>query len=143
MPRQSSSSWILASNRREGDSPCGVALLFIGIAPDLAVLPACLHCRLAPILPLLHWLETECVADCCGIDAYGFWPDAIARAAMQAGLPDLAERIAQVRERVAGAGGDVFLSHRMNNYFDRQVLLQLIDHIAACLASGARDREPY
>ncbi|NUA31867.1 DUF6331 family protein [Cupriavidus basilensis] len=58
---------------------------------------------------------------------------------MQAGLPDLAERIAQVRERVAGAGGDVFLSHRMNNYFDRQVLLQLIDHIAACLASGARD----
>lgn len=98
---------------------------------------------LVPILPLLDWLETECVADCCGIDAYGFWPDAIARAAMQAGLPDLAERIAQVRERVAGAGGDVFLSHRMNNYFDRQVLLQLIDHIAACLASGARDREPY
>ncbi|WP_458765102.1 DUF6331 family protein [Cupriavidus basilensis] len=98
---------------------------------------------LAPILPLLDWLETECVADCCGIDAYGFWPDAIARAAMQAGLPDLAERIAQVRERVASSGGDVFLSHRMNNYFDRQVLLQLIDHIAACLASGARDREPY
>ena len=94
---------------------------------------------LAPILPLLDRLETECVADCCGIDAYGFWPDAIARAAMQAGLPDLAERNAQVRERVAGAGGDVFLSHRMNNYFDRQVLLQLIDHIAACLASGARD----
>ncbi|NUA31864.1 DUF6331 family protein [Cupriavidus basilensis] len=24
---------------------------------------------LAPILPLLDWLETECIAGCCGIDA--------------------------------------------------------------------------
>lgn len=43
------------------------------------------------------------------------------------------------RERVAGSAGDAFLNRKMNNYFDRLVLLQLIDHVAACLAPGAQD----
>jgi hypothetical protein len=91
---------------------------------------------LDPIKPFLDRLETECVAACCGIDAYGLWPDDIARATRDFGDPGLPDRIAAVRNRIAEAGGDVFVSHRMNNYFDKQVLLQLLDHIACCVVYG-------
>src|SRR4029077_7000761 len=41
LPLQSSSSLILASISREGDSPLIVALFFILFAPHSAVLPSC------------------------------------------------------------------------------------------------------
>lgn len=36
---------------------------------------------LKPVEPFLNMLETECVAACCGVDAYSLWPDDIATAA--------------------------------------------------------------
>jgi hypothetical protein len=88
---------------------------------------------LRPIEPFLNSLETECVAACCGIDAYALWPEDIARAAKQSGIPDLSESIDVARQRIVDTRGDSFVSHRMNNYFDRQTLLQLVDHIAHCV----------
>lgn len=88
---------------------------------------------LKPIEPFLDSLETECVAACCGIDAYALWPEDIASAARKTELPDLSQSIAAARQRIIEADGDSFVNHRMNNYFDRQTLIQLIDHIAHCV----------
>lgn len=85
---------------------------------------------LEPIAPFLDSLETECVAGCCGIDAYALWPEDIADAANKSTLCDLSRLIAVARQRIVETDADSFVSHRMNNYFDRQTLLQLIDHIA-------------
>lgn len=88
---------------------------------------------LKPIEPFLNSLETECVAGCCGVDAYAFWSEDIAGAAKQSAIPDLSRSIETARQRIIDSGGDSFVSHRMNNFFHRQTLLQLIDHIARCV----------
>jgi hypothetical protein len=88
---------------------------------------------LKPIEPFLTSLETHCVAECCGIDAYALWPEDIASAAKQSEIPQLSGSIDAVRQRIAQTDGNSFVSHRMNNYFERQTLLQLIDHIAHCV----------
>jgi hypothetical protein len=84
---------------------------------------------LQPIAPFLNSLETECVAGCCGIDAYALWPEDIARAAKQSEITNLSSLIDAARQQIAETGGNAFVSSRMNNYFDKQTLLQLIDHI--------------
>jgi hypothetical protein len=88
---------------------------------------------LKPIEPFLKLLETECVAACCGIDAYALWPEDIAGAARRSEIPNLSKMIDAARQRIVETGGDSFVSHRMNNYFDRQTLLQLIDHMSHCV----------
>ncbi|WP_234015378.1 DUF6331 family protein [Burkholderia sp. BE12] len=36
--------------------------------------------HLAAVMPLIDALEIHCLAGCCGIDAFGFWPDEITAA---------------------------------------------------------------
>ena len=88
---------------------------------------------LKPLAAFLDSLATECVAACCGIDAYALWPQDIACAARKSELSDLPHSIAVARKRIAETDADSFVSQRMNNYFDRQTLLQLLDHIAQCV----------
>ena len=101
---------------------------------------------LKPIEPFLNSLETECVAACCGVDAYALWPEDIAGAAKQSDIPDLSRSIETVRQHIIDSGWDSFVSHRMNNFFHRQTLLQLIDHIAQCVGHaddvGEQSGEP-
>lgn len=88
---------------------------------------------LKPIEPFLDSLETECVAACCGIDAYALWPEDIAGATKQSDIPNLSQAIDTVQKRITDTVGDSYVSHRMNNFFHRQTLVQLIDHIAHCV----------
>jgi hypothetical protein len=101
---------------------------------------------LKPIEPFLNSLETECVAGCCGVDAYALWPEDIAGAAKQSDLSNLSRSIETARKQIIDSGGDSFVSHRMNNFFQRQTLLQLIDHIARCVGHandvGEQSGEP-
>jgi len=85
---------------------------------------------LKPIEPFLISLETECVAACCGIDAHALWPDDIANAAKHSAIANLPQRIDNAPKRIIETGGDSFVSHSINNFFDRQTLIQLIYHIA-------------
>ncbi|HVJ69793.1 MAG TPA: DUF6331 family protein [Caulifigura sp.] len=88
---------------------------------------------LEPIMPFLTALETDCVAECCGIDAFALWPDDLERAARQFDRATLLQQLDAVLKRVAIADGGTFVSHRLNNYFDRDVLNQLLNHLAASL----------
>jgi len=74
-------------------------------------------------------LETECLAECCGIDAFNLWPEAIRRAAGEVTDPELPNKIGALRAFVAGSVEESFVSSRLNNLFRRGVLLELLDHI--------------
>jgi hypothetical protein len=86
---------------------------------------------IAPLESFWSALETNCIAECCGIDAFSLWPDDVRRAASTVDADFLAEGLNALREFVERSEPDIFVSQRLNNYFDRQVLLQAIDHIHA------------
>jgi hypothetical protein len=83
-----------------------------------------------PMWPFWKALETECVAECCGIDAFILWPEEIRRAAREVGDPDLPGKIIVLRAFVAGSSGESFISSKLNNLFRRSVLLEVLDHVA-------------
>jgi hypothetical protein len=90
---------------------------------------------LEPIQSFLGLLETECVVACCGIDALGLWAQDIARARRDCHDPDIGTKVAAVRDQVMQSSSTTLVSHKLNNYFDRQVLVAMLNHIAVCLAT--------
>jgi hypothetical protein len=77
-------------------------------------------------------LETECMAECCGIAAFSFWQEDIDRA-LGKGSTGVAETIEDLRFFVAENDGKVFVSSRLNQYFPHQTLIELLDHISAAI----------
>jgi hypothetical protein len=74
-------------------------------------------------------LETYCVAGCCGIDAFSLWPEDIQAASRSQDEQAIASALASLREFVEKSSADTFVSSRLNNLFDKKVLLELIQHI--------------
>ena len=92
---------------------------------------------IVPMWPFWKALETECVAECCGIDAFNLWPDGIRRATCEVGDPELMSKIIVLRAFVAGSGAESFISSRLNNLFPRNVLLEVLDHVAENVKNAA------
>ncbi|AIO28077.1 DUF6331 family protein [Burkholderia cepacia] len=87
---------------------------------------------LAAVMSLIDALETDCVAACCGIDAFGFWPDEIAVAVStldRAALARLADDLLSVQRAIDALPSDLVVSTRMNQFFRKAVLLELLAHI--------------
>ncbi|VWB57217.1 hypothetical protein BLA14095_02525 [Burkholderia lata] len=98
-----------------------------GQAQALAIDPC-----LAEVMPLIDALETDCVAACCGIDAFGFWPDEIAVAVGSRdrdALARLADDLLSVQRSIDALPSDLVVSTRMNQYFRKAVVLELLAHI--------------
>lgn len=92
---------------------------------------------LTPMNDFLDRLETTCVAGCCGIDAFDLWPEHIQRAAAESGDTALPRKLLELKAFIDENPADCFVSTRLNNYFDRGVLLQVLDHIATHLKNAA------
>lgn len=87
---------------------------------------------LAPIMPLIDRLETECVAGCCGIDAFGLWPDAIEQAIAtmdQSELGRLVSDLASAQGEIERLPCEVVVSMRMNQSFRKAVFLEVLTHL--------------
>ncbi|BAX61734.1 DUF6331 family protein [Burkholderia stabilis] len=87
---------------------------------------------LAAVMPLIDALETYCVAACCGIDAFGFWPDETAVAVRtwhRDALARLADDLLSVRHAIEALPTDIVVSTRMNQYFRKAVMLELLAHL--------------
>jgi len=89
--------------------------------------------HLAGLWPLLERLETECVADCCGFDAYDFTREGIAAALPGLEPTQLHAAYAAATRALAALPGDVILSSRMNNLAHKRMLLRLLEHIDSCI----------
>jgi hypothetical protein len=82
-------------------------------------------------MPIWDALETECVAGCCGIDAFCFWPDELANSvAKLRGVP-VVPALLRLRDAVTGDDDDVLVSTRLNALFVRSSFVQLVDVLLA------------
>ena len=79
--------------------------------------------------PMWSALETECVAGCCGLDAFDFSPESIASASAKLDVAEICAKIGRLRSELAGIGAEVFVSQRLNNYADRVVFEALLAHL--------------
>ena len=79
--------------------------------------------------PFWKNLETECVAECCGIDAFSFWPENIQKASKDFDTIGLKAQLVKLRDAVIQSNSKVVVSERLNNLFDKKVFVELVDHI--------------
>ncbi|WDI43249.1 DUF6331 family protein [Bremerella sp. P1] len=85
------------------------------------------------VADFLNRLETECDAGCCGIDAYTFWEKDISSAVESFEVHELLQRFAEISDKIASRDTETYFSERMNNYFHRQTILALFEHIMVTL----------
>ncbi len=82
-----------------------------------------------PLLPLFDLLETECVAQCCGLDAFSFVRDDIITAASKLDIAALNKSINHAIDEIGQLPSDVLGSRHLNNGIDRSTMLSLLQHI--------------
>lgn len=87
---------------------------------------------LEPIMPLIERLETTCVADCCGIDAFALWPEDIQKAVSnleEQQLETLTTSLLSLHHAIHELPVDLVVSRRINQSFHKDVFLQVLTHI--------------
>ncbi|ACA94973.1 MULTISPECIES: DUF6331 family protein [Burkholderia cepacia complex] len=85
--------------------------------------------HLATVMPLVDAMEIHCVAECCGIDAFGFWPDEITVALDTQdsdALTRLIDDLLSIRHAIEALPSDIVVSKRINQYFRKMVMLELL-----------------
>lgn len=93
---------------------------------------------LRPSFALWDALEAHCDASCCGISAFDLWPDTI-RAALEApARKDVGESLREAQACLRSMDVRLVVSERLNQYFDRGLLLQILDHVCASLENEVR-----
>jgi hypothetical protein len=90
---------------------------------------------ISPIEPFWSALETNCVAGCCGIDAFSLWPEDIEAASSSQERQAIVSALESLREFGESSSADTFVSSRLNNLFDKKVLIELIQHIQSYVVS--------
>ena len=96
---------------------------------------------LAASLPLWEALELGCVAECCGLAAFSFLPEDIARAAVACDAEVLAS-LAKLESEIAGLSANSLISDRLNQGIERTPLLELLAHIRSCLPAQEQNLPP-
>ena len=79
--------------------------------------------------PFWKYLETECVRECCGIDAYSFLPQDIEKAKKKINNPNIKNEFIDLREKMNLVDEQVICSSYLNNLLDISVFITLLDHI--------------
>ena len=90
---------------------------------------------ISPMESFWSALETNCVAGCCGIDAFSLWPEDIQGVSSSQDAQAISLGLESLGEFVEKSIADTFVSSRLNNLFDRRVLLALIQHLQGCIIS--------
>jgi len=88
---------------------------------------------LEPSEQLWRNLETECVAACCGIDAFALWAEDIKNASKHCDSKELKLHLLKLKNDLTQVDEKIIVSKRLNNIFDKQVFIELIDHISSNL----------
>ena len=78
-------------------------------------------------------LEIDCVAGCCGLDAFRFLPEDITHAATTIDKTALKKDLLEQRQELIQAQATIVSSGRLNNLMDKGVYIQLLEHITNCL----------
>lgn len=90
---------------------------------------------LKPTFDFWDKLETQCVAECCGLDAYAFWEDDIKLAVGQMDKVDLVKKLLNAKIEIESRSEPIVTSGKLNNLIDKSVFIQLLDHIVTVIQS--------
>jgi hypothetical protein len=80
-------------------------------------------------------LELNCVASCCGIDAFSLLPKDAQAVVLSHAKEEILARLVCLREFVEKSSADTFVSSRLNNLFDKKVLLEVVHHVHRTVAT--------
>ncbi|MRS59997.1 DUF6331 family protein [Larkinella terrae] len=83
----------------------------------------------SPLSQFWNNLETFCVAGCCGIDAFDFWPEAIVEAIKELYIETLVKQLERIKEEVLHSEAEIIGFRRLNHSFARTSFLVLIDYL--------------
>jgi len=86
---------------------------------------------IASLSDLWKSLETLCLAECCGLDAFDFRPQAIRNATEGMESVFLETTLKNVIFDIEKLPAGVLVSKRLNNYIAKQTFIQLLNHIEA------------
>lgn len=82
-----------------------------------------------PITGFLELFETECVAECCGIDAFAFWPEDIQIVKKDFNCEDLLIKFQEIKNQLMLIKSDVVRSSFLNQLFRKEVFVELIEYL--------------
>ncbi|MFJ5485932.1 DUF6331 family protein [Pectobacterium actinidiae] len=88
------------------------------------------------LLPLWAVIETECVAACCGFDAFDFSADTIYDAARKLEPAEFSHSLHEAIEQITLLDVTVISSTYLNNLADKQAFITLLKHIRTSLPQG-------
>ncbi len=83
------------------------------------------------LLPMWQALETACVAACCGIDAFGLWPEDVLEHTAHLPKAELHNQLSALINNIEQQPDANYYSRILNNCFNRATLLQLLQHLQA------------
>lgn len=84
---------------------------------------------LQPTLPFWKGMETVCEPECCGVCAYNFHDDGVKTAVTVSKDDDVVDKLIQLRQKIDELDKQSLVSMNMNQFFDKSVFLQLMDHL--------------
>ena len=73
--------------------------------------------------------ETACVVACCGIDAFGIWPEEIVEAIKDLDIRALVDQLESIKEKVWSSDAQIIGYHRLNYNFAKESFLGLLDYL--------------
>jgi hypothetical protein len=75
------------------------------------------------------FLQIFCVPDCCGLDAFRFYPEDIKNAAIHVDKELLKSDLARLKNDLLSSDKEIIISSRLNNLVDKGVFIRLLYHI--------------
>ncbi len=84
---------------------------------------------LRPSFDLWDRLETQCMAECCGINAYTFWEQDIKLATEHLDKTELIKKLLYAQSEILKRKESVLISEKLNDILDASVFVQLLEHI--------------
>lgn len=81
-------------------------------------------------------LEVHCVAGCCGLEAFDFFPESIATASKRMDLFDLNSSLTNAIQDIEDLSTELVRSTRLNNLADKKMFLALLHHIRSCVPTA-------
>ena len=82
-----------------------------------------------PLTEFWNKTETECIAGCCGIGAFGIWPEQIVDAVKELDINTLVNQLERIKEEVLASDAGIISYSRLNYNFARVSFLELIDYL--------------
>lgn len=96
---------------------------------------------LQPTLSFWKNMETVCEAECCGISAFNFHDKGVAVAVAASEDAAIVSKLIELRQKVDELRELTLVSMKLNQFFDKAVFLQLMDHLIGTARSAQQRPE--